>query len=157
MGASTSYACETGICNTAILLPTAGANGGKSDLGCWATNFGSSAFTLIQDIGTAGKCFVSTAACMSSSTEKAIAVIPAATSAGSASAGSTGSALGSASSAASSASRSGSGTQSSAAGGSSAVAGAASTSSRGGAAAIENGLGAGGLIAAALAFVQALL
>ena len=157
MGASTSYACETGICNTAIVLPTAGANGGKSDLGCWATNFGSSAFTLVQDIGTAGMYSVSVAVYRSSSTDQDTAVIPAATSAGSASASPTGSASGSASSAASSASGSGSGSQSSAAGGSSAAAGAASTSSRGGAAAIENGLGAGGLIAGALAFVQALL
>jgi hypothetical protein len=52
MGSSTSFGCETGVCNTAVIVPTIGASSGINNLGCWATSFGSSPFTIVADIGT---------------------------------------------------------------------------------------------------------
>jgi len=139
MGPSTSYGCDTGMCNTALLIATPGASNPKSDLGCWATSFGSSAFTLVQDIGSA-------------------TVVGGAT-AGSVSIASTKASSGSQASATGSSSGSGSGSQSLSTGGvgASVTAVAQSSSSKAGAAAIDSGLSAGGMVAAALAFVQALL
>lgn len=44
-------------CNTAVLATTAGADGGASYLACWQSTLGSSAFTFVQDIGSACKSF----------------------------------------------------------------------------------------------------
>ncbi|KAM0711918.1 hypothetical protein Q7P35_001288 [Cladosporium inversicolor] len=40
-------------CNTAVLATTAGSDGGASYLACWQSTLGSSAFTFVQDIGSA--------------------------------------------------------------------------------------------------------
>ncbi|KAK3214029.1 hypothetical protein GRF29_28g1833593 [Pseudopithomyces chartarum] len=50
---STSVFCDLGFCNTAVIVSTAGAQNGKSNVGCWATTLGKDAFDLVQDIGTA--------------------------------------------------------------------------------------------------------
>jgi hypothetical protein len=42
-------------CNTAVLAATADADGGASYLACWQSTLGSSAFTFVQDIGSACK------------------------------------------------------------------------------------------------------
>ncbi|RYN32016.1 hypothetical protein AA0112_g6315 [Alternaria arborescens] len=47
----TSLFCDQGYCNTAVVVPTVGASGGVSYLGCWATSLGQEPFTLIRDIG----------------------------------------------------------------------------------------------------------
>ncbi|RYN96243.1 hypothetical protein AA0120_g3293 [Alternaria tenuissima] len=47
----TSLFCDQGYCNTAVVVPTVGASGGVSYLGCWATSLGQGPFTLIRDIG----------------------------------------------------------------------------------------------------------
>jgi hypothetical protein len=47
----TSLFCDQGYCNTAVLVPTAGASIGQSYLGCWATSLGQEPFTLVRDIG----------------------------------------------------------------------------------------------------------
>jgi hypothetical protein len=49
-------------CNTAILAATAGADGGASYLACWQSTLGSSAFTFVQDIGSACKSCLSSSA-----------------------------------------------------------------------------------------------
>jgi hypothetical protein len=46
-------------CNTAVLAATAGADGGASYLACWQSTLGSSAFTFVQDIGSACKSYLS--------------------------------------------------------------------------------------------------
>jgi len=51
---STSLFCDQGHCNTAVLVNTVGASTGVHYLGCWATSLGSSAFTIVRDIGGAG-------------------------------------------------------------------------------------------------------
>jgi hypothetical protein len=42
-------------CNTAVLATTAGVSGGASYLACWQATLGSSAFTFVQDIGSASE------------------------------------------------------------------------------------------------------
>ncbi|KAF1968437.1 hypothetical protein BU23DRAFT_602175 [Bimuria novae-zelandiae CBS 107.79] len=46
---STSIFCNWGYCNTAVMVPSAGDESGKSVLGCWATDIGERAFYLVQD------------------------------------------------------------------------------------------------------------
>ncbi|KAH8725567.1 hypothetical protein GQ44DRAFT_771890 [Phaeosphaeriaceae sp. PMI808] len=50
---STSLFCDQGFCNTAVLVPSVGANSGQNYLGCWATSLGQNAFTIVRDIGSA--------------------------------------------------------------------------------------------------------
>ncbi|KAF3051892.1 hypothetical protein E8E11_011252 [Didymella keratinophila] len=50
---STSLRCDQGYCNTAVLVATPGASSGESYLGCWATDLGQNAFTIVKDPGSA--------------------------------------------------------------------------------------------------------
>ncbi|KAF2270761.1 hypothetical protein CC78DRAFT_528486 [Lojkania enalia] len=50
---STSVTCDIGICNTGVILESAGASKGLGYLGCWQSSLGEEPFTLIQDIGSA--------------------------------------------------------------------------------------------------------
>ncbi|ORY18418.1 hypothetical protein BCR34DRAFT_554176 [Clohesyomyces aquaticus] len=53
VGASTSVFCDSGYCNTGVIVPSLGASKGASYLACWPTSLGQGAFTLVRDIGSA--------------------------------------------------------------------------------------------------------
>jgi hypothetical protein len=56
VGPSGSVACDytsASQCNTAIVVASSGAKSGVSFLGCWQTDLGSSAFTIVHDTGAA--------------------------------------------------------------------------------------------------------
>ncbi|KAH6629662.1 hypothetical protein C7974DRAFT_190723 [Boeremia exigua] len=52
---ATSLRCDVGYCNTAVLVPTPGAQSGVSYLGCWGTELGQGPFTVVKDVSNATK------------------------------------------------------------------------------------------------------
>ncbi|KAF2763243.1 hypothetical protein EJ05DRAFT_472160 [Pseudovirgaria hyperparasitica] len=53
LAASTNVYCDQGYCNTGVIVPTAGASDGLSYLACWATEYGTDPFALVQTPGDA--------------------------------------------------------------------------------------------------------
>lgn len=51
IAASTSVSCDTGFCNTGVIVASGGAqSGGASNLGCWATTLGTAPFSLVKTV-----------------------------------------------------------------------------------------------------------
>ncbi|KAH7117693.1 hypothetical protein B0J11DRAFT_89781 [Dendryphion nanum] len=71
VAAATSVFCDNGYCNAGVIVPSMGASGGNSFLGCWGTEIGRSAFSLVQNIGSAP---IATATTRSSSSSESSSI-----------------------------------------------------------------------------------